>query len=142
MSEPDHAFSSTEDRCTAEIEELHQFFEDWLSGALPDTDAAFDRVRQALDPEFRLIPPSGAWRSREDILTGLRRGHGGDPDRTIHIRNVRPATEGEQLLLATYEEWQEAGGSTDGRLSTVLFRREDEAPNGLRWVHVHETWIQ
>jgi hypothetical protein len=132
---------SPADRCAAEINELHQFFEDWLTGTLSETDAAFERVERALGPRFRLIHPSGAWRSRDDILKGLRRGYGGQPDLTIRIRDVRLRETGESLLLATYEEWQEAGDSSDARLSTVLFRRAEEGPNGLRWVHVHETWM-
>jgi len=142
MPESEHASPSAASRCTTEIEELHRFFDGWLRGDRPETDAAFERVQQALDPEFRLIHPSGAWRGRDDILKGLRRGYGGHPDLAIHIRDVRLVKEGEELLLATYEEWQEGGDSTDGRLSSVLFRRAEGAPNGLRWVHVQETWIQ
>jgi len=142
MPKSETAFPSAADRCVAEINELHQFFEDWLTGTLPETDAAFERVERALGPGFRLIHPSGSWRSRGDVLKGLRAGYGGQPDLTIQIRDAQLVDEGEELLLATYEEWQEAGDSSDGRLSTVLFRRAEEGPNGLRWIHVQETWIQ
>lgn len=42
--------------------------------------------------------------------------------------------------VATYEEWQGGEGrAARGRLSTVVFTRDDDAPNGLVWRHVHET---
>lgn len=54
--------------CTCEIKTLRQFFQDWLSGELPNTDVSFRRARRALAPGFSLIHLSGEWRSREDIL--------------------------------------------------------------------------
>jgi hypothetical protein len=108
MPESDDVFPAEADRCAAEIEALHRFVEDWLSGALPETDTAFGRVERALDPDFRLIHPSGAWRSRDDILEGLKREYVGQPDLAIQIRDVRLEETGEDLLLATYEEWQTA----------------------------------
>lgn len=128
--------------CRREIEALHQFFEDWLSGECPNTDATLERLRRALAPEFRLIHPSGRWTTRADILAGLRDRHGRQPGLTIDIRDVRLRQATDEIAVATYEEWQESKASTDGRLSTVTFRREADAPNGLRWLHVHETWLE
>jgi hypothetical protein len=45
------------------------------------------------------------------------------------------------ILLVTYEEWQQSGDQTTARLSTALFRDKPDAPNGLEWLHVHETWL-
>jgi hypothetical protein len=129
-------------RCRTEIEDLHQFFEGWLSGRLPNTEAAFERVERALESDFQLIHPSGEWRDREEILTGLRRAHKSQPGLDIEIRDVRLRASGEDLVLATYEEWQQSESGFDGRLSTVAFHPGGQAPNGLRWAHVHETWIQ
>jgi hypothetical protein len=128
--------------CRDEIEALHAFFEAWLRGTCPATDKAFDRARRALAPTFRLIHPSGDWRTRDDILTGLRGAYGQRPGLTIDVRDVRVQDTGDQLGVATYEEWQHDRSSTDGRLSTVVFRREADAPNGLRWVHVQETGLE
>lgn len=75
--------------CRREIEALHRFFEGWLSGRRPDTDAPFRRLDRALAPAFRLIDPSGDERSREDILTGLRRAHGSQSGLVIEIRIVQ-----------------------------------------------------
>lgn len=142
MTDQSQREDSIDVRCQQEIEALHRFFEDWLGGTCPNTDAAFDRVRQALAPSFHLIHPEGRMMSRENILSGLRKNHGGHPDLTIQIRNVQLLQTGDDLLVATYEEWQENDATTDGRLSTVAFCCDAESPNGLRWQHVHETWLQ
>lgn len=133
------------ERCREEIDALHQFFEDWLGGARPDTDDAFVRVRCVLADEFRLIHPAGEWRTRDEILSGLRRGHGRRPGLTIEIRNAQVLRTGPERCLAAYKEWQHGPDATDGRLSSVVFRREPtdlDLPEGLVWEHVHETWIQ
>lgn len=139
---PGEASGEALDHCRREIEVLHQFFEGWLSGERPETKEAFRRVDRALAPAFRLLHPSGTERSRDDILTGLRGAHGSQPGLTIEIRNVQLCGAGAQLLAATYEEWQRSADTEDGRLSTVVFARHPEAPHGLRWRHVHETWLQ
>ena len=55
-------------------------------------------------------------------------------------RRFEPARS--DLIAATYEEWQRnALASTpkdNGRIATVLFRREEER---LRWLHLQETWL-
>lgn len=72
---------------------------------------------------------------------GTRQAHGSQPGLTIEIKDVQLREAGEELVAGTYEEWQSGEEKEDGRLSTVLFRKTPEAPNGLRWLHVHETWL-
>ena len=49
---------------------------------------------------------------------------------------------GDGFALATYEEWHDLPGAGNGRLSSVLFGEDDEAPNGVVWLHLHEVWIE
>ena len=130
-------------RCEREIVELHQFFEDWFAGKLPDTDAAFARFADALHPDFHIIPPNGSVLDRAAILERLRAAHGrtanASPPFVIEVRAVQRRSAVDGGVVLTYEEWQGAGTPTEGRTSSVLMRRHDSAPNGLQWVHVHET---
>lgn len=133
---------SLQERCIREIRELHRFFENWLSGSLPNTEEAFERVGMTLAPGFRLIHPSGQWRTREEILSGLRKGHGSQPGLTIEIREPQVLRAGEERVLATYEEWQISPDKNDGRISTAVFSFDSDLPDALLWEHVHETWKQ
>lgn len=130
------------DDWTQEIDELHVFFEQWLTGVLPDSDDAFSRVEAALADRFTMVLPSGKVLERGPLLAGLRGGHGTREAFTIRIRDPRLRHHSESLTVATYEEWQRTDTSDRGRISTVVFARRTDAPNGLEWVHVHETWIE
>lgn len=129
------------DDCRAEVIDFHRFIEGWLSGRLEPTDANYDRARAVLAPEFETVSPSGRSRSRDGILADMEQAHAAfDRSFEIEIRDVSPRISFEDACLVTYEEWQRAGEETTGRLSTALFRRA-EAPNGVEWLHLHETWL-
>ena len=123
-----------------EIDALHEFFVGWFSGSLPA--AAFDKqFTPRFDPDFVLIPPSGELLTLEQLSAGLRAAYGQNPDFRIAIREVQLRRVVADHVLATYQEWQRhALASTpadNGRVATVLFDRS----HGLRWLHVHETWL-
>ena len=115
-----------------EIEELHRFFERWLGGEEND----FSRCDRALAHDFTMVGPGGEVRSREALVKGLLDAHGKRPV-AIEIRNFEMRELANELALARYEEWQD----DRGRVSTALFRVRGDAPNGIEWVTVHETWL-
>lgn len=124
-----------------EIIELHQFFETWLSGKAPATDAVFERFEGVMGDSFEIVTPDGTVLGREPLITGLRAAHGTRPGLRIWIEEPRIRIETDRLRVATYEEWQERDGKTSIRLSTVVFGLDDKKINGHEWLHVHETWI-
>lgn len=129
--------------CSQEIIGLHQFFEGWFLGRLPQTEAAFGRCATALAADFHIIGPDARLTKRGPLLTGLWQAHGRWHNGRIWIENVVLRHHQGDLALATYEEWQEIEGQpATARLSSVLFRRETAAPTGLVWLHVHETWME
>lgn len=129
------------DECRREVHELHAFFQGWFTGELPDTDAAFARLASVIAPEFQIVSPSGRGMHRAELLESLRATHGADPGARIRVADFRGREVGEDLFLATYEEWQARPTGEKGRLSSVLFGREQGAPNGVAWLHLHECWL-
>ena len=91
-----------------------------------------------LHPEFTIIQPAGKLMHRAEIADGLRGAYGGSPDFRIAIRNVVVLREVENVIIATYEEWQRNAVNSsppdNGRAATVVF-------DGGLWRHVHETWL-
>ena len=130
--------------CEAEIRDLHRFFTDWFLAEVPDTDEAWSRVTSALDDAFTLVGPDGVTHARDPLLAAIRARYGCHPSPTdfrIETRDVRILlTDGEGVLVR-YEEWQRLDAEERGRVSTAYLRRDPQAPHGLRWCRVHETWL-
>ncbi|MFW2381140.1 MAG: DUF4440 domain-containing protein [Acidimicrobiales bacterium] len=119
-----------------EIEALHVEFERWFNGE----SGSLDRVERVLAKDFTMIPPSGETVERADLIAGLKKAHGA-VELSIEIRNPIVRWSGAEGLLVSYEEWQHTPDKMNGRQSTALFVSDADAPNGLRWVHVQETWM-
>lgn len=127
--------------CGVEIVELHQFFEDWFNGNIPDTDVQFQRMDDVMDTSFVIVMPDGKRVTRDPLLALLKKSHGKRAGIRIWIESVQVLVSEGGIVIAEYEEWQEENGETTSRVSTVVFREKADAPNGLSWVRVHETWF-
>ena len=132
-----------EDRCHREVVELHRFFQDWFNSDLPDDDASFHRFDGVLADDFEIIGPTGNRTERAAVIPSLRSGHGRSIGASfaIEIRNVRSRTVADGLVLVTYEEHQTTGDEHRAWLSSALFRARQGRPNGVEWLHVHETYL-
>ena len=124
-----------------EIVELHSFFVAWLGGELPKTAEVFARFSATTAPSFALISPSGHLIERAALGEGLYAGHGSRPNLQIWIERPLLRLHTGQLSLVTYEEWQREADKITARQSSALFVDALNTPNGLAWLHVHETWM-
>lgn len=132
-----------EDKCYDEVVGLHQFFEDWFNGMLPNNDAGFMRFESVMERDFSMVVPDGSTVPLPQLSERLRSAHGVDALSPIRIwieelstRELSP-----QLFLVSYQEWQERNGETTVRISSALLQASLQTPNGLQWLHVHETWL-
>ena len=127
--------------CRREIESLHEFFVDWYTGQTgADT---YDRVERALAADFEMVTPDGVRNKYADVVDGIRGEYASREPGTfdIEIRNVETRHTGDNHALVRYEEWQESPDGTTGRLSTVLFEDDPDAPGDVVWLDLHETWL-
>lgn len=124
-----------------EITELHDFFTAWFNGKLENTDQNFSRFQDVISPAFRMIDPHGKKHHQAALLIQIKNAHGSRPGLKISIENVTLRLYDQGYILATYEEWQEIDAAKSSRLSSVLFKEDENTPNGLQWIHLHETWI-
>jgi hypothetical protein len=127
-----------------EVVGLHAFFEDWLGGTAENTHAVFSRLESSLGEEFTMVAPSGARLQRSDVIGWLRGAHGikGKQGR-LSIAIVEP----ELLLLRPplvilrYVEEQAVGSAVTRRRSTAVLEGLGDGEQGVRWLALHETWI-
>jgi len=122
------------DSFEAEVHELHAFFERWYAGAADPSEISRLDV---LADSFVMIGPDGESSDVEEVRAFVEAAYGRRPTE-FRVLNValRPDTP-----VGTYEEWQTADGVTTGRISTAVMAPEPGTPNGLRWLHLHETWL-
>jgi len=142
-----HTDLKYDDPIAKEIIELHEFFEDWFRGDCKNTDNVFEkRLMSRMDIDFYIVLPSGDCFYGEQFWPEMRKAHGTNPDFKISLRNfVRKLQIGRKTVVANYEEWQKDAANSkpanNGRVSTAVFVSDSKAPNGVKWVHVHETWL-
>ncbi|MEM7092841.1 MAG: DUF4440 domain-containing protein [Actinomycetota bacterium] len=122
-----------------EIVELHQFFEDLFLGKTE----SIDRAEQALDADFTMAGPYGAVADRSTVLAQLQAGIAHTQQLTISVPHAQLLIETDDLVVAEYIEVHDLRGDrTNERRTTVIFRKDPEAPNGVRWARAQETFIE
>ncbi len=127
--------------CRQEIASLHEFFVDWYTGQTRED--SYDRVERALAADFEMVTPDATRSEYADVVDGIRDGYASREPGTfdIEIRNVETRHTVDDHALVRYEEWQETPDGTTGRLSTVLFEDNPDAPGDVVWLDLHETWL-
>ncbi|MGH6873508.1 MAG: hypothetical protein ACREDW_00725 [Aestuariivirgaceae bacterium] len=120
-----------------EVRSLHAAFEALFTGRGRD----LGRCARALAADFSMVAPDGSRLDREAVLTSLAAA-AASADFRISIRDLAPIWEAEDSVLLQYVEEQYRDGRTTRRLSTALFTAEAEAPCGVVWRYLQETWMQ
>ena len=119
-----------------EIADLHRFFEQWFKGEVD----SLDRVEAALDPGFTIVGPGGGVLERSEIIEIIARDRGQRPDLRISTTEHRLLDATDDRLVTAYVEEHHGPDGETRRHSTAIFAIDEDAPNGVRWIRVHETW--
>ncbi|WP_406278183.1 DUF4440 domain-containing protein [Embleya sp. NBC_00896] len=139
MSATDVDVDGETERVRAEVERLHVIIEGLLTGAGDDL-AGFARAHAR---DFTLTGPDGRTLVRAEVSAMIEGACGAVPGLRITIEDVRVVVAAREFVVATYREVQvRADGGGDVRTSTVVFARDADAVHGLRWRHLHETWVE
>jgi len=131
------------ENCKIEVIGLHEFFKQWFNAEIDNTDLNFSRLSNAIHEDFMLVMPNGNTTTKKELLVQLREGYGSHKSDKLPyklwIQNFECRLIEGNTCLVTYEEWSEIEGRQNARLSSAIFRKKEEAPNGVEWFHVHET---
>lgn len=122
-----------------EIKELHDFFEKWYDQAV--AEGAIVRLEEALHGEYSMVFPDGTERDRAATIDAVRT-HRDVGAVTIIVNDISVLYEDDDVVLASYLETQQRLDGGDRRRSTVVFLKDPDGPNGLRWLRVHETKLE
>ncbi len=120
-----------------EIDDLHAYFQAYFLG----TEDSLEPVEAALHADFSMVGPHGGQSNRDETIAAVRNGHAHTKSLEIWITDHRLLYETTEVLVAGYVEHHRLSDRSNHRLSTVVFVETPDAPNGVRWLRVHETWL-
>lgn len=123
---------------TKEISELHEFFQNWFNGIIPQDE--FKRFTAVMDESFQMISPQGELIERSVLVSSLEKSYGKNSNIRISVTNTVIHEISPDNYLATYHEIQHHSDETTTRISSALFQRNEKLINNYTWLHVHETW--
>lgn len=128
-----------------EAHRLHEVLEAWLCAKVPRTDSGFAPFASALADSCRVISPLGTVTERAALLTEFEGIYGvlatRSADFTIKVENAEVLRAWDDHALIGYEEWHDLAEDRSARRSTALFISAPDAPLGVAWAHIHETWL-
>ena len=142
-----HTDKQYTDRFAQEVIDLHVFFEDWFGGYCENSEEVFaERLLDRMHGDFNIILPGGMMIYGANFWPEFRKLYGSNPDFHISIRAIQQhPLPGDSIYLVNYQEWQrnalQSKPENNGRLSSAVFVDDKDAPNGVKWFHVHETWL-
>ncbi|MEM8664601.1 MAG: hypothetical protein AAGF49_10830 [Pseudomonadota bacterium] len=123
-----------------EVIARHDAFVVWFTGR--GDDHVMDEMRRVFAPGFVLISPDASIAPHDEVVAMLEGARGKRPaDFSIAIADAHPLWTTDDAVVIAYVEHQTIDGVKTARQSTALFTRDDAAPGGVVWQHVHETWI-
>jgi hypothetical protein len=121
---------------TREVVELHAYFVDLFTHRRRD----FGRCETALGPDMKMVTPDGHRVDRGQILAALKKATARE-DFRITIHDIKVLNETTRDILLQYVEEQFRDGEISTRVSVALFEAAPEAPCGVIWRFLQETWI-
>jgi len=128
---------------TLAVEEViarHRFFVTWFTGRGPDS--ALDEAARAFAADMRRIGPDARVQTADEVVAMLRSARGTRADGFaigIDVQASRRLADG--LALVVYDELQSDGAARTARRASAIFGADANAPGGVAWHHLQETWI-
>ena len=129
-------------RAASEVLAAHDFFVRWFRGDDP-MPPEHERWEDVFAADFRMITPDGTLYGRDAVLSRIRGARGSaQADFGIDILAIETIAASDEAVLLIYVERQYRDGRMTDRRSTALFARDADAPRGVCWRHLQETWMQ
>ncbi len=109
----------------------------WMGAFVDREERIFKRFTDTLSGNFTLVSPSGEITEQQTLVPELESAYGSRPVFKTWIKACQSRVLSDNHCLITYEEWQDIAGIVSSRISTALFARRADTPNGVEWLHVH-----
>jgi len=127
-------------RAQAEVINRHDFFVEWFTGRA--TEADLQTSIRAFAPDMVMIEPDSNTISTDEIVGMITSARGKRPaDFEIRVELIAARQISDDVALVIYDEHQVIDGQKSARRSSALFSADPDAPEGVVWRQLQETWI-
>ena len=127
-------------RAKAEVVNRHHFFVEWFTGRA--SEAELEASLRAFAPDMMMIEPDANTIGTDDIVAMVTNARGKRPaDFEIRVELISARLIGSDIVAVVYDEHQVIDGERSARRSSAVFSADPEAPEGVVWRHLQETWI-
>eukprot|EP00249_Psilotum_nudum_P023546 c28919_g1_i1 orf=288-1634(+) len=125
-----------------EVVEFNVFFEKWLKGEVQNNDDTYQRLTGVVEKDATMVSHSGKESSFIESLLAARSRHGAMQEKgfVMWVDNIMEHKLAEGVYLVTWQLWEQlAGEERKGYFATAIFVAKEGTPNGVVWLHFHET---
>lgn len=127
-------------RAQAEVIKRHDFFVEWFTGRAEEADLSAS-IR-AFAPDMMMIEPDSNTIGTEQIVGMITSARGKRPaDFEIRVELIAARQISDDVALVIYDEHQVIDGLKSARRSSAVFSADPNAPEGVVWRQLQETWI-
>ena len=127
-------------RAQDEVVNRHHFFVEWFTGRA--SEAELEASLRAFAPDMMMIEPDANTIGTDDIVAMVTNARGKRPaDFEIRVELISARLIGSDIVAVVYDEHQVIDGERSARRSSAVFSADPEAPEGVVWRHLQETWI-
>lgn len=128
------------ERAKAEVINRHRFFVEWFTGRASETE--MQASERAFASDMRMVEPDGSMIDATQVKTMLKGARGKRAQGfEIRVDLIEARLVGPDAALVIYDEHQLIDGQKTARRSSALFSADGDAPEGVVWRHLQETWI-
>ena len=133
-----------------DVVELHKFFVVWFRGGCEKSEGYFrQRFTSRFAQDFEYVLPGGDLLRLEELTGVLYDAYASSPDFEIKIQDVQTryaggSTRDGDLAIVRYQELQKGAlnsAENNARISSAVMKLDSDAPNGVVWLHLHETLL-
>ncbi|MBU2483630.1 MAG: hypothetical protein KKG78_01000 [Alphaproteobacteria bacterium] len=127
-------------RSQAEVVNRHHFFVEWFTGRA--SEAELEASLRAFAPDMVMIEPDANTIGRDEVVAMVTSARGKRPaDFEIRVELISARLLGSDIVAVVYDEHQVIDGEKSARRSSAVFSADPDAPEGVVWRHLQETWI-
>ncbi|KAL8114794.1 sucrose-phosphatase 1-like isoform X3 [Apium graveolens] len=127
-----------------EIVMFYLFYEKWRKAEVEKTEQSLHKLKSLCHSMAIFVHPSGVKRPLKHSIDDVVMLHGDKKGKpfSVWVDQVYSAEIASNTWLVKFYKWELCDEEKYCCLTTVLLSLKTEEPDGLMWLHMHQTWLE